>query len=110
MASRSTLAALAQELTDALDPLILAFESADAFEGFMRVLGWTTTGVIQPVQDLASLVTGARELIADGSIDASQVGVQGRFDAHGVSFDNAMKLSAYYLEGFGWAPSSQKRQ
>ena len=74
MASRSTLAALAQELTDALDPLILAFESADAFEGFMRVLGWTTTGVIQPVQDLASLVTGAKELIADGSIDASQVG------------------------------------
>ncbi len=44
------------------------------------------------------------------TVDASQVGVQGRFDAHGVSFDNAMKLSAYYLEGFGWAPSSRKRQ
>src|SRR6266542_429670 len=73
MATRSTLAALAEELTDALDPLVLAFESADALEGFMRVLGWNTTGVIQPVQDLASLVNGAKELIGDGGVDVSQV-------------------------------------
>ena len=37
------------------------------------------------------------------TVDASRTGVQGRFDASGVSFDNALKLSAYYLEGLGWA-------
>jgi len=36
------------------------------------------------------------------TVDASRIGVQGRFDARGVSFDNALKLSAHYLEGFGW--------
>jgi serine protease Do len=36
------------------------------------------------------------------TVDASRAGVQGRFDARGVSFDNALKLSAYYLEGLGW--------
>ena len=29
-------------------------------------------------------------------------GVLGRFDARGVSFDNALALAAHYLEGFGW--------
>ena len=36
------------------------------------------------------------------TVDAARSGVQGRFDAHGVNFDNALKLSAHYLEGFGW--------
>jgi hypothetical protein len=36
------------------------------------------------------------------TVDAPQAGVQGRFDAAGVSFDNALKLSQHYLEGFGW--------
>ncbi len=36
------------------------------------------------------------------TVDASRSGVQGRFDADGVDFDNALKLSAHYLEGFGW--------
>ncbi len=36
------------------------------------------------------------------TVDAARGGVQGRFDAHGVNFDNALKLSAHYLEGFGW--------
>ncbi len=36
------------------------------------------------------------------TVDASRTGVQGRFDARGVTFDNALKLSAYYLEGFAW--------
>ena len=36
------------------------------------------------------------------TVDASRTGVQGRFDASGVTFDNALKLSAYYLEGFAW--------
>lgn len=38
--------------------------------------------------------------------DASEGGVLGRFDADGVSFDNALRLSAYYLEGFGWTNTS----
>lgn len=36
------------------------------------------------------------------TLDESTQGVLGRFDAYGVSFDNAMRLSAHYLDGFGW--------
>lgn len=36
------------------------------------------------------------------TVDHDQQGVQGQFEANGVSFDNAMKLTAHYLEGFGW--------
>jgi len=36
------------------------------------------------------------------SISDDQAGMQGRFDAHGVSFDNAMKLADFYLKGYGW--------
>jgi hypothetical protein len=36
------------------------------------------------------------------TLDAARAGVQGRFDAEGVSFDNALALSRHYLEGFGW--------
>ncbi len=35
------------------------------------------------------------------TLDSSQHGVQGRFDAFGVSFENAQKLAAHYLAGFG---------
>ena len=45
------------------------------------------------------------------TVDAAQAGAQGRFDAYGVSFDNAMTLSLHYLEGFGWTrhQASQSR-
>jgi serine protease Do len=36
------------------------------------------------------------------TVDAPQQGVQGRFDAQGVSFDNAMALASHYLAGFRW--------
>lgn len=36
------------------------------------------------------------------SLDQSTAGVQGRFDASGVSFDNALRLTQHYLDGFGW--------
>lgn len=39
------------------------------------------------------------------SVDAKTEGVQGRFDAFGVSFANALALSEHYLRGFGWKPS-----
>jgi len=35
------------------------------------------------------------------TLDAADTGVQGRFDAYGVSFDNAARLAAHYLSGFG---------
>ncbi len=38
------------------------------------------------------------------TLDQSLAGVQGRFDAHGVSFENAQRLAAHYLNGFGWTP------
>jgi len=43
------------------------------------------------------------------TVDAPQQGVQGRFDAQGVSFDNALALSAHYLEGFRWTTSPTAR-
>jgi serine protease Do len=36
------------------------------------------------------------------TVDAPRVGVLGRFDARGVSFDNALRLASHYVEGFGW--------
>lgn len=39
------------------------------------------------------------------SVDAKTEGVQGRFDARGVSFENAMLLATHYLEGFAWKRS-----
>jgi len=39
------------------------------------------------------------------SVDAKTEGVQGRFDAHGVSFANALLLASHYLQGFAWKRS-----
>ncbi len=39
------------------------------------------------------------------SVDAKTEGVQGRFDARGVSFQNAMLLATHYLQGFAWKRS-----
>jgi hypothetical protein len=36
------------------------------------------------------------------TLDQPQAGVQGRFDAEGVSYPNAMKLTRYYLGAYGW--------
>jgi len=36
-------------------------------------------------------------------VDAPTEGALGRFNAPGVSFDNALKLTTHYLQGFGWA-------
>src|SRR4030095_10263398 len=36
------------------------------------------------------------------TLDQSESGVQGRFDAQGVSFGNAQKLARYYLDAFRW--------
>ncbi len=36
------------------------------------------------------------------TVDASTEGALGRFNAPGVSFENALKLTSHYLEGFAW--------
>jgi len=36
------------------------------------------------------------------TLDGTQAGVQGRFDARGVSFASAQRLAAHYLDGFAW--------
>lgn len=40
------------------------------------------------------------------TLDESQMGAQGRMDVHGVSFDNALKLTDHYLRGYGWMNAS----
>jgi len=36
------------------------------------------------------------------TLDQSTAGAQGRFDAYGVSFDNALLLARHYLDGYAW--------
>ena len=36
------------------------------------------------------------------TLDQNQAGVQGRFDAQGLSFVNAQKLARHYIEAYGW--------
>jgi serine protease Do len=36
------------------------------------------------------------------TLDQSQAGVQGRFDAQGVSFANAQRLARHYIESYEW--------
>ncbi len=36
------------------------------------------------------------------TLDQNQAGVQGRFDAQGLSFANAQRLAKHYLEAYGW--------
>jgi serine protease Do len=55
---------------------------------------------LEGLHDLSILVT---------TVDASTQGALGRFDARGISFDNALKLAAHYLEGFAWTNSSKAK-
>ncbi|MFT7775317.1 S1 family peptidase [Roseateles sp.] len=55
---------------------------------------------LEGLHDLSVLVT---------TVDAAKEGALGRFDARGVSFDNALKLAAHYLEGFAWTNSSKAK-
>ena len=44
------------------------------------------------------------------TLDGAQAGVQGRFDAFGVSLASAQRLTAHYLDGFAWiAPKTVSR-
>ncbi|MDE2370268.1 MAG: trypsin-like peptidase domain-containing protein [Burkholderiales bacterium] len=36
------------------------------------------------------------------TLDGSQIGAQGRFDAHGIAFDSAQRLAQHYLDGYAW--------
>ena len=36
------------------------------------------------------------------TLDNKVSGVQGRFDAQGLSFANAQRLARHYIEGYGW--------
>ena len=36
------------------------------------------------------------------TLDQTQAGVQGRFDAQGLSFANAQKLARHYIDAYGW--------
>ena len=53
---------------------------------------------LEGLHDLSVIVT---------TVDAATQGALGRFNASGVSFDNALKLAAHYLEGFAWTNSSK---
>ncbi len=39
------------------------------------------------------------------TLDGATVGVQGRFDAYGVTLASARKLAAHYIDGFAWTPA-----
>jgi len=39
------------------------------------------------------------------TLDAATAGVQGRFDANGVTLTSAQQLAAHYIDGFAWTPA-----
>ncbi len=39
------------------------------------------------------------------TVDSGTAGVLGRLDAHGVDFDNGLRLARHYLDGFAWRTS-----
>lgn len=48
--------------------------------------------------------------VLTATLDARTVGAQGRFDAHGVSWANALRLADHYLKGFAWrSPTAVSR-
>jgi hypothetical protein len=52
-------------------------------------------------------LTGLYDLsVLVATVDQAYTGVQGRFDARGVSFDNALKLGEHYLKGYAWTTGS----
>ncbi len=71
MAGADTLAAIAEELGLALDPLNAGLGSADQFSAFMRVLGWDTSGYIAPIQNLGAIAISITNLVENG-LEASQ--------------------------------------
>ena len=48
-------------------------------------------------------------MVLVATVDSAKAGVLGRFDADGVSFDNALLLTSHYLEGFGWTSKTETR-
>jgi hypothetical protein len=44
------------------------------------------------------------------TLDGTDVGVQGRFEAYGVSAASAQQLTRHYLDGYAWtAPRNASR-
>ena len=43
------------------------------------------------------------------TVDHATQGVQGRLDAVAVDFANALRLTEYYLQGFGWITKADPR-
>ena len=43
------------------------------------------------------------------TVDHPTQGVQGRLDVMAVDFDNALRLTEHYLQGFGWNPKADPR-
>jgi serine protease Do len=44
------------------------------------------------------------------TLDQNQAGVQGRFDAQGVSFQNALKLTRHYIDAYGSLKHQEAKQ
>ena len=56
---------------------------------------------LEGLHDLAVLVA---------TLDGTQIGVQGRLDAFGISAASAQRLAQHYLDGFAWnAPKNASR-
>jgi serine protease Do len=43
------------------------------------------------------------------TLDHPTLGAQGRFDARGVSYDNALALARHYLDGYAWLAKNDSR-
>lgn len=70
MPGRDTVAAIAEEIGLALEPVAIAASSVDQFTAFMELLGWDTDSYIASVQSLGALAGSLGDLVADG-VDGS---------------------------------------
>jgi serine protease Do len=70
-------------------------------EGFVDRGGLTLRAVVclRAYRKLAQLYD-VSVLVA--TLDQADAGVQGRFDAQGVSFANAQRLARHYIDGYAW--------
>ena len=70
MGARDTIAVLAEELAEALRPLVEGFASDDDFPGFMWDLGWDFDTMPPPLAALRTPAQGIANLLDRGEIDA----------------------------------------
>src|SRR5215203_5582591 len=71
--ARDTLAIIGEEIGLAFSPLKSMIETPEAFQSFMKQLGWDTTGPVQPIQNLIGVVEPVITIVESGDINMGNI-------------------------------------